>query len=253
MKITIPQACSQSWSDMRPVDQGRHCAQCDRQILDFSQSSDHDLKKAFRMGQLHCGRFTPHQLNRPLTSTTPNPINQLQALVLSSSLTLAAPLVAQEKPGVEYQQMASPSSGWNMEHAEFAVGAQAPQPRELKGTVICAASGESVPFAIVFIPELRIGCSTDLDGKFCLAVQEADYGKDYRIEISFVGYETLVLEDAPLSVLHDNTFKMIEDTSTVYATAILGMIAVEDLSWRDRLSFFYWKQYYRMRHWLRGE
>lgn len=252
MKITIPQACSQSWSDMRPVDQGRHCAQCDRQILDFSQSSDHDLKKAFRMGQLHCGRFTPHQLNRTLTSTTPNPINQLQALVLSSSLTLAAPLVAQEKPGVEYQQMASPSSTWNMEHAEFAVEAQAPQPLELKGKVITAAEGETLPFANIFIPELNIGCITDFDGEYCLAVQEADYAKNYRIEISFVGYETLVLENAPLTVLHENTFSMVEDAYGGDGV-VLGIVAVEDLSWRDRLSFFYWKQYYRMRHWLRGE
>lgn len=67
--ITIPEPCSETWSEMRVVDDcHRHCAACDRTLTDFAQMSDDELLIFFKHAQGKiCGRFRQDQLNRPLT------------------------------------------------------------------------------------------------------------------------------------------------------------------------------------------
>jgi TonB family protein len=58
------QACHEDWQQMTPTAQGRHCAQCQRTVLDFTQATQQELEAAFRTspdGRV-CGRFQPQQL-----------------------------------------------------------------------------------------------------------------------------------------------------------------------------------------------
>jgi protein TonB len=57
-------ACHEDWQQMTPVALGHHCAQCDRVVLDFTNSTQADLAAAFQNspdGRV-CGRFRPEQL-----------------------------------------------------------------------------------------------------------------------------------------------------------------------------------------------
>ncbi|MFD2786122.1 energy transducer TonB [Hymenobacter rubripertinctus] len=57
-------ACAEDWHQMTPAAQGRHCAHCDRVVIDFTQATQPDLEAAFRTapdGRV-CGRFQPEQL-----------------------------------------------------------------------------------------------------------------------------------------------------------------------------------------------
>lgn len=57
-------ACSEDWQQMTPTAQGRHCAQCRRTVLDFTEATQPELEAAFRDspdGRV-CGRFQPEQL-----------------------------------------------------------------------------------------------------------------------------------------------------------------------------------------------
>jgi TonB family protein len=57
-------ACSESWQQMTPAAQGRHCRSCSRTVLDFTEATQPELEAAFRNfpdGRV-CGRFRPEQL-----------------------------------------------------------------------------------------------------------------------------------------------------------------------------------------------
>lgn len=68
--ITIPEPCSEVWSEMRVVDNcHRHCEACERTLTDFAQMNDDELLLFFKHSQGKiCGRFRKDQLNRPLTT-----------------------------------------------------------------------------------------------------------------------------------------------------------------------------------------
>ena len=66
------QACSEDWQQMTPTAQGRHCAHCDRPVVDFTQATAADLEAARAAapdGWL-CGRFRHSQL---AATATPQP------------------------------------------------------------------------------------------------------------------------------------------------------------------------------------
>ncbi|MGG5616684.1 hypothetical protein ACPDHI_10415 [Myroides odoratimimus] len=38
-RIEIPEPCHEDWDKMAPQDKGRHCAVCDKVVVDFSKAS----------------------------------------------------------------------------------------------------------------------------------------------------------------------------------------------------------------------
>lgn len=67
--ISIPQPCHEDWNKMTPVEQGRHCAVCARNVVDFTNNTDEDIIEFFKnYNGSTCGRFSDEQLNRPLTT-----------------------------------------------------------------------------------------------------------------------------------------------------------------------------------------
>jgi hypothetical protein len=65
-QISIPTPCNESWAAMTPADKGRFCASCQKNVIDFTRSSDREIAVAFRGGENICGKFLPSQLEREL-------------------------------------------------------------------------------------------------------------------------------------------------------------------------------------------
>ena len=61
----------------------------------------------------------------------------------------------------------------------------------VRGSIIDDASGETVPFANVFVQETQGGTTSDLDGSFVLQLSPGSY----TIEFSFIGYSTLTVSE----------------------------------------------------------
>ncbi len=65
--VHIPQPCHEDWTKMTPVDKGKFCGSCSKQVVDFSNMTDHEVLSYFSKstGKV-CGRFAVDQLQRPL-------------------------------------------------------------------------------------------------------------------------------------------------------------------------------------------
>jgi hypothetical protein len=66
--IRIPEPCAANWEAMTPEGKGRHCGQCCKTVVDFTQWENEDilayLKKHASAGI--CGHFRKQQLNTPI-------------------------------------------------------------------------------------------------------------------------------------------------------------------------------------------
>lgn len=66
MKIRIPEPCHEDWNEMSPNEQGRHCASCDKTVVDFTSMSDKQIAETLQHNVSSCGRFSRFQLDRNL-------------------------------------------------------------------------------------------------------------------------------------------------------------------------------------------
>lgn len=66
--LSIPEPCHEDWNKMTTVEQGRHCAVCKKNVVDFTDADDEAIVDFFKnYNGSACGRFTNEQLNRPLS------------------------------------------------------------------------------------------------------------------------------------------------------------------------------------------
>ncbi len=66
LHLAVAKPCHENWDAMSPVEQGKFCGSCQKQVVDFSKMSDHQVAEFFKkpaMGSV-CGRFMSDQLDR---------------------------------------------------------------------------------------------------------------------------------------------------------------------------------------------
>lgn len=64
--ISIAEPCSVPLQDMTPVEGGRYCSNCQRQVVDFTGMTDQQFIAYFEKYGKGCGTFRPSQLNRAM-------------------------------------------------------------------------------------------------------------------------------------------------------------------------------------------
>src|ERR1044071_8769805 len=67
-ELQIPKPCHENWDNMSPVEQGKFCGSCQKQVVDFSNMSDREIAVFFKKPSTGsvCGRFMTDQLNREI-------------------------------------------------------------------------------------------------------------------------------------------------------------------------------------------
>lgn len=63
-RIHIPKPCPASWQEMTPNASGKHCASCDKTVVDFTCMSDEEIKSFFmsKKEEKVCGHFLTSQV-----------------------------------------------------------------------------------------------------------------------------------------------------------------------------------------------
>jgi hypothetical protein len=221
LTLQIPAPCAESWDAMTPQGAGRHCASCQKVVVDFSQKTDAEILAILSTtaGGSTCGRFRGSQLSRPLRQPLPArhkgwsaAVAATLALVLGRSLT--APEARAQAPVTQH-----PADGRHSPEPEFqrtalrptptgkgmvsTVSLAAPSPRaQISGRVVDKDNGMGLPGVTVLLQGTQHGVSTDADGSFTLAVAPTE--QQYAVLISYIGYETALLSqpenNAPMQI-----------------------------------------------------
>lgn len=68
IQLTIPKPCHEDWDKMNPVEKGKFCGSCQKQVVDFSTMSDRQVAEFFKKPSTGsvCGRFMTDQLEREI-------------------------------------------------------------------------------------------------------------------------------------------------------------------------------------------
>ncbi len=97
-QLQIPKPCQEKWHEMSPEKSDRrHCAVCEKSIVDFSYKTDAEILKHLREnnGKV-CGRFRPDQLNRPVLANALHRSNAKRGGLTAIAASIAAFLSAQQ-------------------------------------------------------------------------------------------------------------------------------------------------------------
>ncbi|MEO7925061.1 MAG: carboxypeptidase-like regulatory domain-containing protein [Chitinophagaceae bacterium] len=68
IQLSIPTPCHENWDVMTPVEKGKFCGSCQKQVVDFSKMNDRDIAQFFKKPSIGsvCGRFMSDQLERDI-------------------------------------------------------------------------------------------------------------------------------------------------------------------------------------------
>jgi len=91
MYIQVPEPCHEDWNAMTPVEQGRYCQSCCKEVVDFSVMSDLQVMEFLSKPRGRtCGNFAQDQLNRIITAPASPPKRKFWVVMFSFLLPLFA-------------------------------------------------------------------------------------------------------------------------------------------------------------------
>ena len=67
-KISIPKPCSENWEQMTQTEKGKHCASCNKIVVDFTNMKNDEIITFLLKNKNHkvCGNFYNSQITRPI-------------------------------------------------------------------------------------------------------------------------------------------------------------------------------------------
>ena len=211
---------------MTPVSGGRHCDVCEKCIVDFTQSSDKEIWKAYQKEGQICGQFRPDQLNRLISQ--PKEKRVPMGIAAAAVLSMSTPAMAQTSAPA----MVEIPSNYEQQVNLY------PQEVILKGRVYENRTGEAIPFANVQLwsqGAMIYAGATDFDGYF--GVREAIIAQHPvdAITVSYIGYTDIRKSfDPPLT---PQTFEQLTDDLGFDEEnmMLLGDVVIVTAPWHKRL------------------
>lgn len=170
---------------MTPVDGGRHCAHCNKRVIDFTQSCDAELYKAVSSanGEI-CGRLLTTQLNRPI-SIPYQPHSRLYRIAIAMGLGLifthSPQVLAQNRPPLVQDSLISGKPKAND-------GLNSKTSGVISGRIIDEVKQGIINATVQIFQHdtLIAGNVTDYDGNY--AIYPIQPGT-YDVLIAYIGYD----------------------------------------------------------------
>jgi hypothetical protein len=191
IQLSIADPCHENWDTMTAAEQGRFCASCQKQVVDFTNMSDTQLAAFFKKPSTGtvCGRFYEDQLNREmqLPEKTIPWIKYFFQFALPAFLLSARAaaqgnvIVTKAKPPV-----AQPSVLLLGKVSVPRVKIEPEQNISISGRVV-NENDKPVPFASVMIKGTKFGMAADSTGFF--SIKDLPAPTEIILGISSAGYE----------------------------------------------------------------
>ncbi|MFD2722083.1 carboxypeptidase-like regulatory domain-containing protein [Hymenobacter monticola] len=289
--LHIPQPCSESWDAMRPVAQGRHCAACQKTVVDFTHKTDAEILAllAGAAGGRTCGRFAAGQLGRPLqraTPAAPMPARwrtwlaaatavwgvregtatetkaqvpaEWRARYWGGPVPSAPPGPAKETTTLKEHQPLPPQQEIMgdtvvVQSAAAAVAARAAEPLVLRGTVTDASTHQGLPYVTILFNNTLIGTVTNADGAFELPVPAQLLSKgSVEFLVNYVGYKKQQHTLPLAEVGVKQQFQLQVDDRMMGEVVITAYYSkMPPAPWHPR-RFYNWSKYWLTRPFRRG-
>jgi hypothetical protein len=104
--ISIPTPCHESWQQMIPMENGRHCQSCCKTVIDFTVMTDSEIITHLGNHSNLCGRFDDFQLLRinQQLQNQPSSFTLFKRIGLAAAVLMAIPFAkanAQKKHKTE--------------------------------------------------------------------------------------------------------------------------------------------------------
>jgi len=184
--IIIPEPCHEKWHLMNPMEKGRFCSSCKKEVLDFTYSSTYQLAKILDNNENLCGRFRASQLNKPFNSNKNQTMAKTSLVFgIRSFLALCTPLAAQEK-SEKIEMVTIATTGKPLIIKDLR---QPSTIETVKGTVV-DSDNLPLPGANILLQETTIGTQTDFDGNFQLEIPKDAFKSNKKLSVTYIGFET---------------------------------------------------------------
>jgi hypothetical protein len=231
-KLHIPEPCSEKWSEMTPTQKGcRHCATCDKQIMDFTFKTDAEILKHLRQsdGKV-CGKFRPDQLQRSLMAPRAVKRGGLSAIAASFAAVLSAQQPVENQPIEPMIMHLPPDDKERMGKVNAFDSLEYDSMRTISGKIL-DENGQALIFSSIRFAQTAFQTITDLDGQFSLQVP-LEYFSSNILEISIQapGYTTKVVPLPQKILLEDLALIPVQTQLTekeMPAPEIMGSVQIE--------------------------
>jgi hypothetical protein len=215
-EIKIGFRCHEEWSKMNVSNSERHCELCNKSVFDFSNLSIEEIFKFLRerKGDKTCGKFDTYQLSQLNKSINNNSNSSfIKPYIFGASITTFLACNTSKKIC---------DTNHLYENSKFEVVSEIVHPDStntilIKGQIF-DETNQPLIGANFYLYNSKIGCSTDLNGKFELKVNK-DEIKSETASVEYVGYEIL---EIPLIDIRNRQIKI----SMVESGALLGEVVI---------------------------
>jgi hypothetical protein len=238
---------------MTPTAAGRHCAACQKTVVDFTLKTDAEILAylAKAAGSRTCGRFAAGQLERPLQRAAPvAPAARWRAWLaaavavwgvresIGSETKAQAPVEMLRRIDKTTPEQLQATRKPDYEGTSVA--------KVLRGIVQDSATREGLPGVTVLIKHSTIGTVTNQNGEFEL-VLPAEYAEanSFMLRVSTIGYTTA--ERQLTSNSEKQTFLIRPDMKGLAEVVVVGGIHYRrPWPWHPR-ALYHWTKYQLMR------
>ena len=182
-KLNIPEPCHEDWSIMTPASQGRFCASCKKEVVDFTELSRKQIADKVKNGEKICGRYRKDQLETTYFIPEHKPLRNLGiAAAFTSLLALCEPVQAQKIKASSQQEQQSKEN-------QQVIEINSDKSFTFNGTVL-DQNDYPLPGAAIQLENTNITTQTDFDGNFNLKIPVEVFNKSDKLICSYIGFET---------------------------------------------------------------
>jgi len=190
LKIIISKPCSENWKNMKPLEEGRFCSSCEKQVLDFTEFTNQELVNWFKKYSGNtCGRLKPSQLNNLIVSKSTFSLNRFKPGLIAASLVA---LLSFPKLSVAHLKSHYPTF-LSDQKSKSPIILDVKKTDELvviKGRVIDNDDKSPLIGLIIGIKGGKVIGTTDAKGNFEIKLNSKEFSKKAILEFRYIGYET---------------------------------------------------------------
>ncbi len=191
--IKIDNPCSEDWDKMTTIKDGKFCAHCKEQVVDFANLSDAEIARLIEKnkGPL-CGRFNREQLGREIA--VPAKANRFSFITKAAATFLL--FISGKEVGGQSNQPSNSSSVYadklSTKNTSFYNNTT---PIEIAGTVFDASTNKPITNARIIIAKpfiavnFPISYKTDNDGSFSIVLPDSTEKRTIELIIAAEGYQ----------------------------------------------------------------